>query len=64
MEKCKSYDLDKIYNEININDKYPFFLQFIQLKEYYNFKKEFIDNLNSGNFVIPGHVFSLGVPNI
>ena len=49
MEKCKSYDLDKIYNEININDKYPFFLQFIQLKEYYNFKKEFIDNLNSGN---------------
>ena len=50
IQKCKSYNLDQIYNEVNKDEKYPFLLQFIQLKEYYNFKKDFIDNLNSGNF--------------
>ena len=49
IKKCKSYNLDQIYNEVNKDEKYPFFLQFIQLKEYHNFKKDFIDNLNSGN---------------
>ena len=48
-QKCKNYNFDQIYNEVNKDEKYPFFLQFIQLKEYYNFKKDFIDNLNSGN---------------
>ena len=49
LKKCKDYNLDKIYNEVNNDEKYPFILQFMQLKEFYNFKKEFIDNLNSGN---------------
>ena len=48
-QKWNSYNLNQIYNEVKKDEKYPFFLQFIQLKEYYNFRKEFIDNLNSGN---------------
>ena len=53
LQKCKSYNLDQIYNEVEKDEKYPFFLQFIQLKEYYNFRKEFLDNLNSGNLPDP-----------